>query len=246
MKTYLCNFKNSKIYLFSQYLFIALILSACRYPQNIERPMSDIENGTLYIGITENAPWVIQHSQRPEGVEIHLLEAFAETLSAKIEWHWGSENELLQALNHHQLDIVAGGLTTNARIEQLAAITRPFYTTHYAIGVKDNGQPPRLAPDSIREKEVAVPRLNTVMHSLRELGAHPIIQPHPANAQGMAAGPTWWLLAHDFTPTAYSLAKAHHVMALPKGENALMLALQRYLNGNHHLDAELQRWEAAQ
>jgi len=35
-------------------------------------------------------------------------------------------------------------------------------------------------------------------------------------------------------------------MALPKGENALMLALQRHLNDSHSLHAQLQRFEAAE
>ena len=190
----------------------------CRYPQNVERSMSDIEGETLFIGITENPPWVIATAAGPQGVDIDLLNRFAESLDATIEWHWGSENELLQALQHHQLDIVAGGLTSNTRLGQLAATTRPYYTTHHVIGMATRGT------------QDATPVITSRLH----------------DAPGWVAAPHWWLDAHGFRPTTHRLASEHHVMALPKGENALMLALQRHLNDSHSLHAQLQRFEAAE
>lgn len=209
--------------------------------------MSSIEGGTLYIGVTENPPWITQQGQQPRGLEADLLNTFAETMNAYIEWHWGSENELLQALKHHQLDIVAGGLTSNTRINQLVATTRPYYTTHYALGFQGaNRQATSHAAESVQGQEVAVPRLNNVMHPLRELDAIPVISSDMETAQGWVAGPTWWLTAHGFTVTRHNLAKEKHVMALPKGENALLLALQRHLHQADSLETQLVRLEADQ
>lgn len=228
-------------------IVLSLTLMGCRYPQNVERSMSDIEGETLFIGITENPPWVIATAAGPQGVDIDLLDRFAESLDATIEWHWGSENELLQALQHHQLDIVAGGLTSNTRLGQLAATTRPYYTTHHVIGMATRGtQANTLEKTSVAGQKVAVPRLNRVMQPIRALDATPVITSRLHDAPGWVAAPHWWLDAHGFRPTTHRLASEHHVMALPKGENALMLALQRHLNDSHSLHAQLQRLEAAE
>ncbi|WP_404375038.1 transporter substrate-binding domain-containing protein [Vreelandella aquamarina] len=219
-------------------------LAGCRYPNNVERDMETIEGGTLYIGVTENPPWIIQQGQQPQGLEADLLHAFAETLNASIEWYWGSENELLQALKHHQLDIVAGGLTSNTRISQLAATTRPFFTTQHALGFKaDNAQTQRTSPPPLQQSDVALPRVNRIYQAVEELGANPVISAHPEHTQGWVAGPTWWLDAHGFTVTSHVLSADEHVMALPKGENALMLALQRHLHRYDNLETQLQRLE---
>lgn len=247
VKFFLSTLKVGRTYTLWLCLFISLTLLGCRYPKNIERDMSSIEGGTLYIGVTENPPWIIRQDQQPRGLEADLLNAFADTLNATVEWQWGSENELLQALKHHQLDIVAGGLTSNTRISQLAAATRPFYTTQHTLGFKaEETQTQRASPPPLQQSDVALPRLNTVYQAIEELGATPVISANPERTQGWVAGPTWWLKAHGFTVTSHTLAKEKHVMALPKGENALMLALQRHLHQSGSLETHLQRLEAAQ
>ncbi|MCG7578441.1 MULTISPECIES: transporter substrate-binding domain-containing protein [unclassified Halomonas] len=224
-----------------------LTLVGCRYPQNVERKISDIEGGTLFIGITENPPWVIATAAGPKGVDIGLLSQFANSLDASIEWHWGSENELLKALNHHQLDIVAGGFTHNTRLTQLAATTRPYFTSHHVIGIAPHHPSAHAAGDAALEgQDIAVARLNSVTQSIRALGATPVITERVHDAPGWVAGPQWWLEAHGFRPTAHRLTSEHHVMALPKGENALMLALQRHLNAQSSLYEQLKRVEAAE
>lgn len=223
-------------------IFAALVLAGCRYPVNIERPMADMQGGEVNIGLSENPPWVINTDQGPAGLEVEIIRALAEKMDATINWHWDSEGNLLAALSQHQLDLVIGGLTQDSNVSTLAAPTKAYYQSHYSVGVPESAS----LPSNLEGVEVAVPAVNHIAHALKKEGAIPRPTTDLGTYNEAVANPSWWLHAHNYQVGDWEIATDHHVMALPKGENAWMLAVQRHLNSYPDIEQHLQRLEADQ
>lgn len=220
----------------------AVALLGCRYPKDIEHTMERIQDGVLEVGVTENPPWVIRSEDGPAGLEPEIIRSLAEQLNSEIRWHWDSEDDLLAALQHRQLDLVIGGLTKRSRLSSQAALTRPYYQSRYTVGVRSGAQ----LPTSLDGVEVAIPPINHIHAALKDENANPVKVIDITHTESPVAAPTWWLSAHGLDAGSWEIITDKHVMALPKGENAWMLALQRHLNGYSNIEERLQQLEAAQ
>lgn len=60
------------------------------------------------------------------GSEAELVEGFAETLDAQVEWRIGGEEALVGALEHGDLDLVVGGLTDQTPWVDKVGLTRGY------------------------------------------------------------------------------------------------------------------------
>lgn len=221
-------------------LIAAMALAGCRYPTDVEHSLERIGGGTMKVGLTENPPWVIRSDDGPAGVEVEIIERLAERLNADVQWYWDNESTLLQALKAHQLDLVAGGLTKSSRLSKFSAPTKPYFQSRYTVGVPNTGE----LPASLKGQDVALHPVNHYSEALTDEGAHPVLQQDLANAGGAVAAPTWWLLAHGFEPGTWELTTDKHVLALPMGENAWMLTVQRHLDDYPDIAQRLQQLEA--
>lgn len=113
-------------------LVLLLGLTSCgiTIPQDPDGTLERVSGATLRVGVTENAEWVqLPRTGDPEGIEPGLVEKFAETLDATIEWVPGSEHELAQDLSHGQLDLAIGGFAADTPWIKEAGITRPYAET---------------------------------------------------------------------------------------------------------------------
>src|SRR5687767_518503 len=82
-----------------------LLLVACATPpEDPEGTLDRVRGGTVRVGLTEHDPWTLVDG--PAGVEVELVERFAERLDATIEWTDGSEQEMFGALEAGSLDLV--------------------------------------------------------------------------------------------------------------------------------------------
>ena len=217
-----------------------LILSGCRYPTDIEHSLEKIRGKVLNVGVTENPPWVMRSDNGPAGLEPEIVAALAEELDAEVHWHWGSESVLLRALEERQLHLVIGGFTKNSRLSKLAAQTRPYHDSSYTVGYPSATE----LPASLKDENVAIHPVNHFIKALRDEGAIPRRETELVKVNGAVAAPIWWLQAHGFKPGEWELATDQHVMALPKGENAWMLTVQRHLDDQTHIGQRLQQLEA--
>lgn len=220
----------------------ALALLGCRYPKDIEHSMERIQDGVLEVGLTENPPWVIRSEDGPAGLEPEIIRSLAENLNSEIRWHWDSEDDLLAALQHRQIDMVIGGLTKRSRLSSQAALTRPYYQSRYTVGFRSGAQ----FPTSLDGLVVAIPTINHMYAALEDNNAKPVKVTDISHTERPVAAPTWWLSAHGLIAGPWEIITDKHVMALPKGENAWMLALQRHLSGYSNIEERLQQLEAAQ
>src|SRR5918998_1748157 len=136
--------------------FLVLALAVCGAcatpPTDPEGTLERVENGTLRVGITHNEPWTIVGPDGPSGVEVELVEEFAATVDARIEWFDGSEEHLFGALHLGQLDLVIGGFGAENSNSAEAALTHPYVSTQSIVAVPAGEK----VPDDISGLEVAV------------------------------------------------------------------------------------------
>lgn len=97
------------------FLILILILLSCdRYPRDTYDTYEEVRNGVLLAGYTENPPWIYSSPAGPDGIEAKIIEGFAESLGARVEWVQMNEQALLEELEHRNLHVVVSGLTENS------------------------------------------------------------------------------------------------------------------------------------
>lgn len=90
---------------------LALVACAPHYPADPHRTLSTVTGGVLEVGVSHNEPFTSVEGPAPTGSEVELVRAFAETLDAEIVWTVGGAEELVDRLEHGQVDLLIGGLT---------------------------------------------------------------------------------------------------------------------------------------
>lgn len=108
------------------------LLSACgivsSIPADVDGTYDRARDGTLVVGVSEHPPWVNVDGDTGEvtGSEADLLNSFAQSINAEIEWRPGPESVLAERIKDGEVDLVVGGLTTTAPWASHMALTRPY------------------------------------------------------------------------------------------------------------------------
>jgi polar amino acid transport system substrate-binding protein len=208
-------------------LVAAGTLLGCDIPQDPDGTLDRVSGATMRVGVTEADPWVTLDGSEPSGgVEVELVRRFARDLDARVEWIDGSEEELVTAVKEGSLDLVIAGMTSKSRWEKDVALSRPYAESTVVIGVPP-GEAVRNDFDGLR---VAAERGSTE-EALLENKTDALVE--PVDSLAAADGP---VAAHDYVlddlglePSEVELEKEQHVMALPLGENAWLVRLERFL-----------------
>ena len=205
---------------------LALVAAAgCDIPRDPERTLAEVTGGTMKVGYWVNDPWTKAADGGPGGVEGILVERFAASLDADIEWFEGTEEDLMGAIEARELDLVIGGLTSNSPWTAEATFTHPYLTTFVAVGV-----PEGVDPDTdIDGLEVSVEAGTAEAGLLRKTDAEVVTVTDIATAEGAAVVDDWLLDDLDLVDTGIRLSESDHVMAVPHGENAWLTELERFL-----------------
>ncbi|QEE61772.1 transporter substrate-binding domain-containing protein [Salinibacterium sp. dk2585] len=96
-------------------------------PTDPDGTLKGITNGVLRVGATPNDDRVtIDEDGEPSGNDVELVEDFADSLGAEIEWVVGSEESLVRDLETGRIDLVIGGITDTTPWSNKAAVTRPY------------------------------------------------------------------------------------------------------------------------
>ena len=179
----------------------------------------------MRVGITESDPWTVLSGTRPTGIEVELVERFADELDADIEWTEGPEQDLFGALAVGSLDLVIGGLTSTNPNTKEGTLTYPFHTSTLTIGL-----PAGMDVDDIAGLEIAVERGTEGAGLLRKTDARPVYVDDIAEAKGRPAVVDDWLLEDmDLHPSGITLVESAHVMATRHGENGFLVELEKFL-----------------
>lgn len=121
---------------------LTLLVSGCaiQMPADPLGTLERAENGVLRVGVTENPPWVEVSGgalgSPPSGTEPALISEFAAELGSGVEWKFGSEAVLIEALERGEVDVVIGGLLDDTPWADRGAITRPYTETMAGDGAK--------------------------------------------------------------------------------------------------------------
>lgn len=204
-----------------------LALAGCDFPADPEGTLARAEGGTVRVGLIDNPPWVALGSGEPQGVEPELLRRFARSIDADIEWIEGTESELAEALRGFQVDVVAGGLTRAWPYATHVALTRPYVDTEIQLGLP----PGTEVPDSLGGIDVWVERGSEEAALLRqeEDDANALYFDRLDEIDGLALLDTYDIAAIGYERSDYILRDDEHALAVPAGENAWLVELERFL-----------------
>jgi polar amino acid transport system substrate-binding protein len=202
-----------------------LLAAGCGLPRDPDGTLDRVRGGVVRIGVSESRPWVVLGSSGVGGVEAGLVRDWADGLRARVEWVQGSENELLQALERRELDLVITGLTADSPWSGQVGFTRAYFTETYRVGLPPGAE----ASPNWRGATVAFdPGRPLLAAYLRSAGADPLPAEKPAPGTPVA-GPEWRLQKAGLSPVGKKLSTARHAIATAAGENALLLDLDRFL-----------------
>jgi polar amino acid transport system substrate-binding protein len=184
----------------------------------------------MRVGITDNDPWAIFDGGEAAGTEVRILEAFAEEIDAEIEWHQGTEEDLMTALEVRELDVVIGGLTSTNPWSAMVALTHPYLTTSVVVAVPNESE----LPEDIAGMDVAVEKGTEQAGILEKEDARPlpvadIVGAVEEGSTEAFAIENWLIDDLELEDTDVTLIETDHVMATPMGENAWLVRLERYL-----------------
>jgi polar amino acid transport system substrate-binding protein len=181
----------------------------------------------LRVGLVENPPWVVRAGGEPSGAEVELVRQFASELGAQPEWHWGGEQEQMEAIEHYQLDLLVGGLTNKIAWSKYVGLTSPYFESRVVVGVPKSSPP----LNSVKGVPVAVESGDTAAYYLQSKGASvvPVDDLSRAGASAVAA-PEWQIEKLGLSPTDIKLRTEEHVMVAPPGENAFIKRLDEFLS----------------
>jgi polar amino acid transport system substrate-binding protein len=209
---------------------MAALAGGCQYPQDPEGTLDRVRGGVMRVGVTQADPWVqVPTGGDPTGVEVELVERFAETLDARVEWVEGSESDLMEALRGRQLDVVIAGLTRQSEWQRVAALTRPYLTTQVVIAAPDRRQAEELSAD-LGGAGIAV-EANSPEAAKLEEDTDAVVVPVDdlASVDGPAAVPSYLVDDLELVRTDAELDEHEHAMAVSMGENAFLIELERFL-----------------
>jgi polar amino acid transport system substrate-binding protein len=180
----------------------------------------------LRVGLVENSPWVSHGPAGPAGAEVKLIAQFAASLGATADWYWGGEQRHMEALQSHELDLLAGGIDSNTPWSKKVGITRPYFKERVSVGLP----PGRQQPESLKGLQVAVEAGDETASYLAEKEATVLRMPVLFATTLPTAAPEWRLQKLGLQPTKFLLVQKEHVIAAPPGENGWLKRIQEFID----------------
>lgn len=194
------------------------------FPRDPDETLNEVRGGTMAVGVLHKPPWVDLSGAEPAGIEVDLIGVLAEQLGARIEWSTPGDADVLDALKERQLDIVIGGLTESDPWNAHVAFTRPYFRADTVVAGKS---PPPL--ESIAGLEIAVTPGTAEAAHVTAHGAIPVSKHTPGTTPAQLSAKPFWEIERG-EAALYVLHSDHHVVAVPQGENAWLLAVDRFLD----------------
>ncbi|HEX8745389.1 MAG TPA: transporter substrate-binding domain-containing protein [Thermoleophilaceae bacterium] len=204
----------------------AAALAGCQYPRDVEGTLDRVEGGTMRVGVSDNEPWVDLDGSQPSGVEPEILRGFADRVHAKVQWVRGDSEELVEALESGQLDVVIAGITRTSEYRRKVGLTRPYVDTELLLA-HPRGQD---MPEEKHSVRVAVEADSQAAGLLDHKTDYGLLEVDSLkNVKGPALVWDYWLDDLDLESTGEDLIDEEHCIAVRFGENAFLVELERYL-----------------
>lgn len=118
-------------------LALVIALAGCgSIPADPDGTLERVTDGVLRVGASADDGLIAVTGDEVSGTEAELVEDFAETLNARVEWTVGGEENLVWQLGEGQLDLVVGGITDATPWVESAGVTRSYPAMPGAEGRK--------------------------------------------------------------------------------------------------------------
>jgi polar amino acid transport system substrate-binding protein len=210
-------------------VLLLLMTTGCGHsslPRDPEKTLERVRGGELRVGLVEHPPWVIRTSGEPAGAEVALVRELAQEQNAKPQWHWGGEQQHLEALERYELDLVIGGLTKETPWSKTIGLTTSYYDNRIVIGVPRAVTP----PPSIKGMHVVARRGQVFAAYAERKGAAVMRVDDLKTANAPVAAPEWEIEQLGLVATGIELLTEKHVMAAPPGENGWIKQIDDFLH----------------
>ncbi len=209
---------------------LLVILAGCddlRFPRDPEGTLEAVmATRTMTVAAVNHPPWVVSDGEALSGAEISLVEDFAKELDVTIEWRRLSAFSALEGLEQGEVDLAIGGFTqSDVSPHAGAAPTYAYFTSTLLVGAA----PDAAIPADLAGEEVRVPPYVIASQLVRDEGGVAVEDTGPGAATGLVASPHWQLEERGLVPTKIELRRDKHVIAVPQGENAWIMRLERFL-----------------
>jgi polar amino acid transport system substrate-binding protein len=214
-------------------LALGLAFAGCdEYPKDARGTMERVRAGErpLRVGWSPAAPWVRgeaagRDGDGPAGIEPDLVRDWAASVGARIEWVPGGEAQLVRALQRNAVDVAVAGFSDSSPWGGRIGQTQPYLKAEAVVGAAPGAAVPRdWEGVEIRHDR----RRPDLAGAIRRIGAVPVAA-EPEGMAPFAAAYAPELAALGLLPTGKTLATEHRVVATAPAENALTLALDRFL-----------------
>lgn len=103
-------------------------------PADPEGTLQTVSGGELRVGVSPDEGLVDSSTDVPTGPLIDLVESFADSIDADVDWTIDSEETLVGMLEDGDLDLVVGGITDQTPWVEKAGITRGYTAIEGADG----------------------------------------------------------------------------------------------------------------
>jgi polar amino acid transport system substrate-binding protein len=208
-------------------LATAAAVAACQYPRDVEGTLDRVEGGTMRVGVSDNEPWVNLDGSEPSGVEPEIIRRFATTIDAEIHWVQGDSEELVEALERGQLDVVIAGITRTSLYKRRVALTRPYVDTELFLAHPRG----RSMPDEDHDTRIAVEQDTQEAGILDHKTDYGLLELESLKDidQPALLWDYWLDDLPNMEATDEDLIDEEHAIAVRFGENAFLTELERFL-----------------
>lgn len=107
---------------------LTLALSGCglTVPADPNGTLETVTGGELRVGTAPDGDLVRTDGGEPTGPIVDLVDGFASRIHAESDWTVASEETLVTMLEHGDLDLIAGGITSETPWVDKAGVTRGY------------------------------------------------------------------------------------------------------------------------
>ena len=109
-------------------MLLLLSTTGClkQIPADPNQTFQRVQGHELRVGVTYEDELIEGEEHDASGPLAELVETFGQQHDAHITWVWGSEESLIKRLQHHQLDLIVGGFTSETPWSDRVAVTRGY------------------------------------------------------------------------------------------------------------------------
>jgi polar amino acid transport system substrate-binding protein len=204
-------------------------LMACEdlnYPRDPDETLSRVlETKRMRVAAADYVPWVIVEDDGvPRGAEVELVESFANELGVTVEWRRAPAFVALEALERGEADLAIGGFTKEAVTAEGSAGQTYAYFSEAIVVAADPGAP---VPQTLEGLAVHVAPELLANGLVADEGGVPVAE--KAEGVRLTALPDWQRARRGLVAAGIVLDESEHVIAVPRGENAWIMRLERFL-----------------